>query len=197
MLYKACLVFVLFLALASGVQAQNGKEAAPAAPVNTTAPLYVIQPNDILEVFVWKEPDLTRKVLVRPDGRISFPLVQDMQASGISPGELKTQIERKLKEYIDSPNVTIIVDAIQSYKVFVTGKVQKPGAILAEKPITVLQALAMAGGFQEYAKTSEMSILRYYENENIVFKFDYGEVTKGKNSNQNILLRSGDVVVVP
>ena len=197
MLYKACLVFVLFLALASGVQAQNGKEAAPAAPVNTTAPLYVIQPNDILEVFVWKEPDLTRKVLVRPDGRISFPLVQDMQASGISPGELKTQIERKLKEYIDSPNVTIIVDAIQSYRVFVTGKVQKPGAILAEKPITVLQALAMAGGFQEYAKTSEMSILRYYENENIVFKFDYGEVTKGKNSNQNILLRSGDVVVVP
>jgi polysaccharide export outer membrane protein len=197
MLDKACCVFVLYLVLAPGVQAQNGKGATPAAPVNTSAPLYVIQPNDLLEVFVWKEPDLTRKVLVRPDGRISFPLVQDMQASGISPGELKTHIEKKLKEYIDSPNVTIIVEAIQSYKVFVTGKVQKPGAILAEKPITVLQALAMAGGFQEYAKTSEMSILRYYDNENIVFKFDYGEVTKGKNSNQNILLRSGDVVVVP
>ncbi len=171
MLHKACRVFVLCLALAPCVQAQNGKEAAPAAPVSKPVPLYVIQPNDILEVFVWKEPDLTRKVLVRPDGRISFPLVQDMQASGISPGELKTHIESKLKEYIDSPNVTIIVDAIQSYKVFVTGKVQKPGAILAEKPIT--------------------------DNENIVFRFDYGEVTKGKNSNQNILLRSGDVVVVP
>jgi polysaccharide export outer membrane protein len=197
MLDKACCLFVLFLALAPCVQAQNGKEAAPAAPVNAPAPLYVIQPNDILEIFVWKEPDLTRKVLVRPDGRISFPLVQDMQASGISPGELKTQIEKKLKEYLESPNVTIIVDAIQSYKVYVTGKVQKPGAILAEKPITVLQALAMAGGFQEYAKGSEMSVIRYYGNENIVFKFDYSEVTRGKASNQNIVLRSGDVVVVP
>src|SRR5439155_17283110 len=197
MLHKACRVFVLCLALTPSVQAQNGKEAAPAAPVSKPVPLYVIQPNDILEVFVWKEPDLTRKILVRPDGRVSFPLVQDMQAAGISPGELKERIEKKLKEYIDSPNVTIIVEAIKSYNVFVTGKVQKPGSILAEKPISVLQALAMAGGFQEYAKASEMTVIRNNGAENTAFKFDYGEVMKGKNPNQNILLKSGDVVVVP
>src|SRR5437867_10851048 len=152
MLHKACRVFVLCLAMTPCVQAQNGKEAAPAAPVSKPVPLYIIQPNDILEIFVWKEPDLTRKILVRPDGRISFPLVQDMQAGGISPGELKDRIEKKLKEYIGSPNVTIIVEAIQSYKIFVTGKVQKPGSMMVEKPVTVLQALAMAGGFQEFAK---------------------------------------------
>src|SRR6058998_572722 len=148
------LSFCLFMAPL--VQAQNGIEAKAATEaVNTQPiPLYVIQPNDILEIFVWKEPDLTRKILVRPDGRISFPLVQDLQAGGISPTELKDRIEKKLKEYIGSPNVTIIVEAIQSYKVFVTGKVQKPGSILVEKPVTVLQALAMAGGFQEFAKPS-------------------------------------------
>ncbi len=202
MLHKQVSSLALILAMASLLAAQekqDGKEARAeaAVPDIRPAPLYVIQSNDILEIFVWKEPDLTRKVLVRPDGRISFPLVQDMVASGISPGELKEQIEKKLKDYIDSPNVTIIIEAIQSYRVFVTGKVQKPGGMNVEKPITVLQALALAGGFQEYAKPSEMAVIRNYGDENIVFKFDYGEVIKGKNSNQNILLRSGDVVVVP
>jgi polysaccharide export outer membrane protein len=185
--------------MAPFARAQNGNAAKSVAEpaVTQLVPLYIIQPNDILEVFVWKEPDLTRKILVRPDGRISFPLVQDMQAGGISPGELKDRIEKKLKEYIGSPNVTIIVEAIQSYKIFVTGKVQKPGSMLVEKPVTVLQALAMAGGFQEFARPSEMTVIRNYGNENVVFKFDYGEVIKGKNTPQNILLRSGDVVVVP
>jgi len=160
-------------------------------------PLYVIQPNDVLEIFVWKEPELTRKVLVRPDGRVSFPLVQDMQASGISPGELKTQVEKKLSEFLTAPEVTIIVEAIQSYRIYVLGKVQKPGAITIEKPVTVLQALALAGGFQEFARDEEMSIIRSAGAENFTFDFNYKEVIRGKKSEQNILLRSGDVVVVP
>lgn len=160
-------------------------------------PLYVIQPNDLLEIFVWKEPELTRKVLVRPDGRISFPLVQDLLAAGVSPGELKARIEQRLSEYIEAPSVTVIVDAIQSYRIYVTGKVQKPGGITVEKPITVLQAVTMAGGFQDYAKDTEMTVIRNYGNENIVFKFNYRDVIQGKNPQQNIFLRSGDVVVVP
>jgi polysaccharide biosynthesis/export protein len=158
---------------------------------------YVIQPNDVLEVFVWKEPELTRKVFVRPDGRISFPLVQDMPAAGISPGDLKARIEERLKDYMDSPNVTIIVEAIQSYKIYVTGKVKKPGSMMVEKPVTVLQAIPLAGGFEEYANDSEITIIRHNGNENILLNFNYKDVIKGRKPEQNIVLRSGDVVVVP
>jgi polysaccharide biosynthesis/export protein len=160
-------------------------------------PLYLIQPNDILEIFVYKEPELTRKVLVRPDGRISFPLVQDLQAAGATPGELKTQIETKLQEFLSAPSVTVIIEGIRSYQVFVVGKVQKPGAIVVEKPITVLQALAIAGGFQDYAKGSDMTVIRGSGKDSSIFPFDYSEVTKGKKSDQNIFLKSGDVVVIP
>jgi polysaccharide biosynthesis/export protein len=160
-------------------------------------PLYVIQPNDVLEIFVWKEPDLTRKVLVRPDGRVSFPLVQDMQAAGISPGELKVQVEKKLSEFLSAPEVTIIVEAINSYRVYVLGKVQRPGAVSIEKPVTVLQALALAGGFQEFARDQEMTVIRTAGNENFTFDFNYRDVIKGKKHEQNILLRSGDVVIIP
>jgi polysaccharide export outer membrane protein len=178
---------VFFLALAM----QNP------APQARPEPLYVIQPNDVLEIFVWKEPDLTRKVLVRPDGRVSFPLVQDMQAAGVSPGELKVQIEKKLAEFLSAPDVTIIVEAINSYRVYVLGKVQKPGAVSVEKPVTVLQALALAGGFQEFARDQEMTIIRTSGKENYVFNFNYRDAIHGKKPEQNILLRSGDVVVVP
>ena len=160
-------------------------------------PLYVIQPNDILEIFVWKEPELTRKVLVRPDGRISFPLVQDLQAAGVSPGELKDAIQTRLRDFLTAPNVTIIVEAIQSYRIYVVGKVQKPGAMIIEKPITVLQALSVAGGFQDFAKDTEITVIRNLDKESVVFEFNYRDVIKGKNPGQNIFLRSGDVVVVP
>jgi polysaccharide biosynthesis/export protein len=183
---------ICIMSAAAGFAQQS---AAPSPAAQT--PLYVIQPNDMLEIFVWKEPELTRKVLVRPDGRISFPLVQDLMAAGISPGELKDQIEKRLKEFLSAPNVTVIVDAIQSYRVFVVGKVQKPGMVSSEKPITVLQALALAGGFQEYAKDSDIMVIRNSALENLSFDVNYKDVVRGKKPEQNITLRSGDVVVVP
>jgi len=161
------------------------------------SPAYVIQPNDLLEIVVWGEPEISRTVLVRPDGRISLPLVQDLQASELTPVELKEQMETRLKEYVDSPNVTVIIQAIQSYKVYVIGEVQTPGGIVVEKPITVLQALTLAGGFQQYADESEISIVRTTGRDHLVFEFNYKDVIKGKKAEQNILLRSGDVVVVP
>jgi polysaccharide export outer membrane protein len=160
-------------------------------------PLYVIEPNDLLEVFVWKEPDLSRTVLVRPDGRISFPLIQDLQASGLTPAELKGKVEELLKEFIAAPNVTVIVSAIQHYRIYVTGKVNSPSSFMVEKPITVLQALSLAGGFAEFADEGDIKIVRMYGNEYVYLDFNYKDVIKGKNTQQNIVLRSGDVVVVP
>ncbi|MBZ5499325.1 MAG: polysaccharide biosynthesis/export family protein [Acidobacteriia bacterium] len=199
-LCKSLFFLGVLLALPVAVAKQDARkqQVDAAAPANNRPePLYVIQPNDVLEIFVWKEPELTRKVLVRPDGRISFPLVQDMQAAGISPGELKDKIEGKLKEYLNAPAVTIIVEAIRSYVVYVVGKVQKPGAVVLEKQVTVLQALALAGGFQDFAKDSEITVIRNLGKENVVFEFNYRDVIKGRQPEQNILLRSGDVVVVP
>ena len=160
-------------------------------------PLYVIQPNDVLEIFVWKEPDLTREVLVRPDGRISFPLVQDLQAAGLNPTELKKRVEDKLSTFLSAPEVTIIVKEIKSYKIYVLGKVQKPGEMSAPEPVTVLQALALAGGFQDFAKDEEITVIRSEKKGSKVFNFNYRDVIKGKKPEQNIILRSGDVVNVP
>jgi len=185
---------VLSLAVSVGVPL-FGQAATQGA--TTPEPLYVIQPNDVLEVFVWKEPDLSRKALVRPDGRISVPLVQDLQAAGLTPAELKGKIEEALRDYIASPSVTVIVDQIQNYRIYVTGKVNNPSSYMLEKPITVLQAISLAGGFQEYADESEIKIVRTYGKEYVYLDFNYKEVIKGKQTNQNILLRSGDVVVVP
>ena len=188
----AILVTILLAASFTPARAQDKSSETP------DAPLYIIQPNDVLEIFVFKEPDLTRRVLVRPDGRISFPLVQDIQAAGINPGELKISIENELANYLKAPSVTIIVEEIKSYRIFVVGKVQNPGPFLSEKPLTVLQALALAGGFQEFADESEISIVRSQPGgKSTVFGFNYKDVIKGKNAEQNIYLNSEDVVVVP
>jgi polysaccharide biosynthesis/export protein len=160
-------------------------------------PLYIIKPNDVLQIFVWKEPALSGKVTVRPDGRISFPLIQDMTAGGLNPGQLKELIEQSLKEYIEIPNVTVIVESIQSYKVYVEGKVNKAGVIMSEKEISVLQALALAGGFTDFASPAEIVIIRNSGEDATLYRFNYPDVIKGKNFSQNMLLKSGDVVVVP
>jgi polysaccharide biosynthesis/export protein len=186
----------LFLSVCIGVAAAI-VGAQTLQPAKLTSPLYIIQPNDVLQIFVYKEPNLSGKVTVRPDGRISFPLIQDLQAEGLNPGQLKNKIEEALKEYLDAPNVTVIVEAILSYRVFVTGKVGKPGMISSEKPINVLQALSLAGGFQEFANQAETVIIRNSGEESTLFRFNYPEVIKGKNFSQNMPLKSGDVVVVP
>jgi polysaccharide export outer membrane protein len=166
-------------------------------PRSLISPLYLIQPNDVLAIFVWKEPNLSMKVTVRPDGRISFPLVQDMQAAGLNPEQLKEKIENSLREYVEVPNVTVIVDAIQSYRIYVTGKVGKPGMIASEKPLSVLQAISLAGGFIEIANEAETVVIRGSGEGSVLYKFNYPEVIKGKNFSQNMLLKSGDVVIVP
>jgi len=192
------MTILLFLCSVSAAAAFA--QTAPTTPIleppKVTAH-YIIQPSDVLQIFVYKEPTLSGKVTVLPDGRISFPLIQDMQAAGLNPGQLKAKIEEALKEYLDAPNVTVTVEAIQSYKVYVEGKVAKSGMIMSEKPINVLQALAIAGGLAEFANPAETVIIRNSGEESTLFRFNYPEAIKGKNFSQNMLLRSGDVVVVP
>jgi len=191
--YFSAALFLFFAVLAQLLSAQALEPPKSAAP-----PVYTVQPNDVLEIFVWKDPTMTRKVTVRPDGRISYPLLQDMQAAGLNPEQLKQRIEEGLKQYyIETPNVTVMVDAILSYKVFVTGKVSKPGAILSEKPITVLQAIAQAGSFLEFAELDKIVIIRGAGEDGNLFKFNWPEVIQAKNFSQNMLLKNGDVVVVP
>jgi polysaccharide export outer membrane protein len=188
----ACLITLIWIVRIPVLPAQ-----IPDAPKLLTSNVYVIQPSDVLSIFVWKMPDLSTKVTVRPDGRISFPLIQDMKAAGMHPAELKDMIENALKDYVDAPNVTVIIDAIQSYRVYVTGKVARPGALTNEKPINVLQALALAGGLSDYADAVHIAIVRGSGEDSRLFIFNYPEVVKSKNFTQNMLLQSGDVIVVP
>ena len=154
---------------------------------------YLIQINDVLHIYVWKEPEVSQsRVLVRPDGRISIPLVQDLQAAGLTPVQLKQRLEEKLKEKIDVPEVTVIVDTIQSYQVYVMGNVGHGGAFSSPIPLTVMQVLANAGGFSEFADKENVRIFRG----NLMLKFNYKEYIDGKNLTQNIKLEAGDVVEV-
>jgi len=158
---------------------------------------YLIQPNDLLEIYVNEEPTWTRKVTVQPDGWISINLVQDVKAAGLTTSQLKAALEKRLADYKKLPNVTVILEAVQSYKVFVTGKVAKSGVLQSEKPITVLQAISLAGGLTEYAKKEEIVIIRTSGPVTTKIPFNYTKVSTGENLKDNILLESGDNIVVP
>jgi polysaccharide export outer membrane protein len=159
---------------------------------------FVIGLEDVLAVSVWKEPDLSvKEVMVRPDGKISIPLVGDIQASGFTPEQLQEKITEKLKEFVASPNVTVVVLRIASRSVSIVGQVAKPGIYYLGAPMTVLELLARAGGLQEEAKKKDISVVREEGGRTVSLKFNYKDVSNGKNLQQNITLRNGDVVIVP
>lgn len=172
---------------------------APAAKVQPPAAGgdYEIGPEDVLEIAVWKEKDLQRQVLVRPDGWLTFPLVGNIKAAGRTAYELEQEIRLRLRKYIPDPVVTVSVVKIQGLKIFVTGRVNKPGEYMVGRYVDVLQALTLAGGLTPFAKESQIRVLRREGNKEIVIPFDYGEVKRGRRLEQNIRLQSGDVVVVP
>ncbi len=158
---------------------------------------YVIGPEDVLEISVWKEETLQKEVLVRPDGWVTFPLIGDVKAAGRTPGELTDEIRVRLTKYIPDPVVTVSVKIIAGNKVFVIGRVKRPGEYVIGRYIDVLQALALAGGLTSFAVEKKIRIVRKRNNKQTVFLFNYAEVKKGKNLDQNIILQGGDVVVVP
>lgn len=158
---------------------------------------YRIGPEDVLHISVWKEEDLDRMVLVRPDGGISFPLAGDIQVSGRTPLEVQDEIRSRLQRYVPNAEVTVSVDEISGYTVFVLGEVKEPGQFTLGRYVDVVQALTLAGGFTPYANGRSIKVLRRQDGSEVTFPFDFRDVSRGRDLQQNIVLRSGDVVIVP
>jgi polysaccharide export outer membrane protein len=159
---------------------------------------YLIGSSDVLAITVWKEPEISKSVPVRPDGKISLPLVGELQAAGRTPLQLEQDIASKLKTYITNPDVNVIVQQINSEKFNILGRVARPGSFPLAGATTVLDAIAIAGGFQDFAKQKGVYILRQNPGGSQTrIPFNYKDVVKGKHPEQNIKLQSGDTVVVP
>jgi polysaccharide export outer membrane protein len=176
--------------------AAPGNGGAASAPNGSTASDYVIGADDTLHVSVWKEPDLTATLPVRPDGKISLPLLNDVVAAGLTPMELADSITVKLKKYIADPRVTVVVTAMNSQRIFLTGEVVHSGAVPLLPHMTMLQALSTAG-FTQFADVKKIYLLRTENGKQVKLPFNYKEVVKGRSPEENIQLRPGDTVVVP
>jgi polysaccharide export outer membrane protein len=209
---RGLLLISLGLVVLPLAHAQSGAEQAPAASseqktdstrrnsnsfVSVAPDDYIIGPQDVVRIDVWKEPDITRTIPVRPDGKISLPLLNDVQAAGLTAMQLAGNIRDALIKYITNPQVTVTVLEINSRKVFLTGEVGHVGALGLLPNMTVLQALSSAGGFTQFAKLTKIYVLRLEGGKQVKHPFNYKEVIKGDHPEENILLQPGDVIVVP
>jgi polysaccharide biosynthesis/export protein len=196
------------LLVSSGLWAQAGSATAAAAPSANSAQSasaapkphddsFVIGNDDVLAINVWKEPDISRSIPVRSDGKISLPLVGEVQAAGVTPLKLEKDIADKLKNYISEPEVTVIVQQINSQKFNILGQVLRPGTYVIANSPTVLDALALAGGFRDFAKKKSIYVLRQGPGGESRIPFNYKDVSQGKNMAQNIKLQPGDTIIVP
>lgn len=177
----------------------ENRSASDAQPMKaaTDDPNYSIGAEDELNISVWKEPDISRTVPVRPDGKISLPLLNDVQAAGLTPMQLGSQIAEKLKRFIAEPQVTVIVTRVNSQRVFIVGEVVRAGAYPLLPNMTVLQALSSAGGFTQFANLKKIHVLRMENGKQTSLPFNYKEVVGGQRPEQNVSLKAGDTIVVP
>lgn len=202
---KGRLVIIVLLALSIAGWAQsnsktdgqpNSGSTADASHAAAAGPSYVIGPEDVLLISVWKEGDLTNTLPVRPDGKISMPLLNDVQAAGLTPMQLADSLTEKLKKYLADPRVTVVVTQINSQRIYITGEVLHTGAMQLLPDMTVLQAVASAG-FTQFANTKGIYVLRTSNGKQQKLPFNYKQVVKGEDMAQNIVLKPGDTIVVP
>ena len=188
---------------AKGSQTSQGQNTDPKANVGNSAAAavanaeYRIGAQDVLQIDVWKEPEITRTIPVRPDGKISLPLLNDVQAAGLTAMQLAGVIREGLTKYLTNPQVTVTVSMINSRRVFLTGEVSRTGALPLLPNMTVLQALSASGGFTPFARMKDIYILRVENGRQVKYPFHYKDVIKGKRQEENILLQPNDVIVVP
>ena len=200
---RTLILLTAFLAAASAALAQDAAKAANTDAVAAAAARalgstgdYEIGPEDVLDISVWKNPELSRKVPVRPDGKISLPLVNDIQAAGLTPTALRQQLATRLAEFVPTPEVSVVVSEVQSYKVSVVGAVKTPGRFSLRSPATVLELLALAQGLTEFANKERIVVLRQNGTTQQRLSFNYRKVADG-NEQENFLLKPGDIIVVP
>ena len=182
----------------------HAQETAATQPVPTAAvttakddPNYVIGPQDVLDISVWKEPELTRTVPVRPDGKISMPLLNDVPAAGLTPSQLTAQLTAGLSKFMNSPQVTVIITQVSSQRIYLLGEVGRAGAYLLIPGMTVLQAISNGGGLTQFANRAKIYVLRQENGKQEKYFFNYKDVLNGKHTDQNLVLKSGDTVVAP
>jgi polysaccharide export outer membrane protein len=184
---RAVHIFVIFLLLCGAARSEDSIVGLG----------YRLQPGDILQVVVWKETDLQSEVLIRPDGGISFPLAGDLRAAGRTTAELRTELEMRVRKLIPDAVVTVSVKAPNGNRVFVIGKVNRPGDFPLLRPTDVMQALSLAGGATPFANTNKIRVLHRDGTHQTSIRFRYSDVARGRNLDQNVLLESGDTVIVP
>ena len=178
----------------TGVASAQQPAAKPALAGASIRPAYTIGPADVLRIIVWKEPDLTLDVTVRVDGVITFPLLGDVEAAGRAPNQLAQSLAKGLERFVETPRVTVAVSQANSARFYVVGQVTKPGEFPLSSRTTVLQALALAGGFKEFAKSDSIVIVR---DDQSVVSVNYKRIAEGKDVSQNVALARGDTIVVP
>jgi polysaccharide export outer membrane protein len=188
-------------------KAQSGSGSAQPAPATAKHPFeifpldnsenYVFGRGDVLEVFVWNNKELSRQVMVRPDGKISLPLVQDLHAEGLTAIQLRDQITWRLQQYVKNPTVTVIVREINSYKINILGKVNRPGLYQINTRTTLMEAISLAGGFTEWAKRKKITVITNRGGKKTKLRINYKMIETGKDPSQNIHLSRGDTIIVP
>ena len=194
---KNFLIFVYTIVLSVGLLAEAPKGKSNDAPAVVVDPsTYVIGPADVIQISVWKEADLSTSLPVRPDGKISMPLLRDIPAAGFTPNQLAADISERLKKLIQDPHVSVLVTAVNSQRVFLLGEVARPGPVNLTADMTVLQALSSAGGLTQFANSKRIYILRNEQGAQRKIAFRYKDALKGV-VDQNIILKAGDTIVVP
>jgi polysaccharide export outer membrane protein len=205
-------ILVIAVACANG-SAQSGSSDAAKPPTanagqlrsatassavgGVPSPAYLIGPNDVLTVLFWRDKEMSGDVVVRPDGNITVPLLNDIAAAGLTPEQLRQHIVDAARHYIEDASATVVVKEIHSRNVFITGQVEKPGPYPLAKSMTVLQLIATAGGLKEFADGKNIVVMRVENEDQVAYRFDYSQLLKRKNLRQNIELKAGDTVVVP
>jgi len=188
--------FTALLVLAAPCSAETPASGTPAGA--SSADYYLLQPGDVVEISVWKEEGLDKQLLIRPDGGLSFPIIGDLKVAGLAPVDVQHEIESRLRKFLSDATVTVSVMEINGNQFYVIGKVARPGAYKFDRQLDVMQALSIAGGTTEFADVGDIRILRRGpDGKQRIFPFAYSDVTRGRHLEQNIVLQSGDTLVVP